>query len=347
MWLKGSKGAASPESSFSWRVAKGTMDLQATAYFQQPQGETTLVEGPGLELRVLCSDTGKVLIGSSDGLLNANVRSGDPELGGATWTWTGDPLKADAERYFVDGFTINGSLHCDAEILVANIGQFTLRGVLVYQWKGISPCPPTLPGCTPCPRSDAVCRDQQQAICDGGAKWKCVSAAQAAAVSQAAADAARTHAPPTPMLARTTTSPAPKRTFLADGEKKVVGSAVQPSGAPAMTSFALPKHTFLADGENNKQSGSLVQPSAGSVMTSPAPLGFAVQHPATPVDNNALSLGSVIATMFFLFASIAVGATAGCVVLHIYGKPRSVAPKTSRGSPSSRSGRSPGRGLLA
>jgi len=220
------------------------------------------------------------------------------QIGGATWTWSGDPLEADSRNYLADGFRINGSLDSDTEVVLANVGAASLQGVLLYNWKGITPCPAMLPGCKPCPSSAQVCQGGLHAVCDGSATWKCSST-----LDPLPAVATTTTAPPpttsnAPRLATTTahpqTSVPPLTTSSTTRESRM-------KTVPAEATTLRPKH--------KKDEGSTMQP------------------PAAPVDNSWLSPGSIIAAFCFLLASIAVGATAGCVALHMSPKESSrVAP---------------------
>merc|ERR1712125_100199 len=79
-------------------------------------------------------------------------------------------------------------------------------------------------GCTPCPRSEAVCRKQQQehAFCDGGAKWKCVS--RSAPAPAIFADGGGPSTPPVEAASSTQ----PKHGFFPDGSENV-GAPVRPA----------------------------------------------------------------------------------------------------------------------
>mmetsp|Transcript_48465 Transcript_48465/g.135396 ORF Transcript_48465/g.135396 Transcript_48465/m.135396 type:complete len:554 (-) Transcript_48465:43-1704(-) len=176
MWLT---EAGTSQRYFVWRAPAGTWDLQATASLQlQPLTSGVALSGrrtnvsiePSFSLTVQCMDSDRILIGTSQGLLNSSVRSA--VLNGAKWSWSGDPVGADARGFYIDGFRIDGTLTCDVEVILENKHELPIMGEIGYSWGGISPCLDILLGCVPCP-SD-VCHNDEEAMCDGTPYWFCV-----------------------------------------------------------------------------------------------------------------------------------------------------------------------------
>lgn len=163
-------------NALSWQVPAGTKDLEANATFQPPGGSgATGAAAVGLALTAQCISTESLtgntaLIDARHGLLNLTTVTAS--IGGAMWSWSGDPAVVNAQGLYVDGFRIIGNLHCNMRVTLSNTGSTELQGDLTYTWTGLAPCPHTPPGCRSCPTG--VCSVNYRAVCDGSPSWRCL-----------------------------------------------------------------------------------------------------------------------------------------------------------------------------
>eukprot|EP00927_Polykrikos_kofoidii_P039071 TRINITY_DN33502_c0_g1_i1.p1 TRINITY_DN33502_c0_g1~~TRINITY_DN33502_c0_g1_i1.p1 ORF type:complete len:856 (+),score=116.37 TRINITY_DN33502_c0_g1_i1:38-2605(+) len=158
----------------TWEAPAGTENLNTRAVFW-PTGSVGInVVRASVALTVQCLSSKHVavnrsIIDAQSGLLNASTRA--TSIGGALWSWTGEPAEADEHGLYQIGFRVIGSLYCDVLVTLSNKRASHVNGILDYSSTGLSRCPNTPPGCGLCPQN--VCNSSEHTVCDGSKFWKC------------------------------------------------------------------------------------------------------------------------------------------------------------------------------
>lgn len=201
---------------FVWSAPTGTEGLHVSLVLRPlaDSDETTqgAVGGFGglgkryaaLSARCGASDgesSNETLIAENHGLLNDTVHTAD--IQGAHWSWSGDcRAEEDGKGVCIDSFRVDGVLHCDIEVTIANLDSVPLMGEFRYSWVKVEPCADWAKGieygneasflddharggaamdqseCSPCPEDiiDSGCSLNEEAVCLGGPTWQCVDA---------------------------------------------------------------------------------------------------------------------------------------------------------------------------
>ncbi|CAK9090983.1 unnamed protein product [Durusdinium trenchii] len=153
---------AAAQGQFSWEVPKDTADLSVEVLFEPLKS----LHGSA-KLSAKCADTGEVILGETQSLLNESAKLVTAH--GAQWSWSGNATHRSGS--FSLWLRVHGPLHCDLGFRVENDLESNLAADVRYSWSHIKPCPKQLKGCEECPKDK--CHPDDVAVCDGSRYWEC------------------------------------------------------------------------------------------------------------------------------------------------------------------------------
>ncbi|CAK9055884.1 unnamed protein product [Durusdinium trenchii] len=154
---------AAAQGQFSWEVPKDTADLSVEVLFEPLKS----LHGSA-KLSAKCADTGEVILGETQSLLNESAKLVTAH--GAQWSWSGNATHRSGS--FSLWLRVHGPLHCDLGFRVENDLESNLAADVRYSWSHIKPCPKQLKGCEECPKDK--CHPDDVAVCDGSRYWECL-----------------------------------------------------------------------------------------------------------------------------------------------------------------------------